>query len=135
MTSDWLPWINFILIIILIIIIIILSFFGGGLIKGVNYSVQMLSASDTSVELKTGTNVMGIGDPKVDQTVVVLSNSNNREGLTFRITNSSKNNKKMTVAEGTNVNIDFGTIGDKINPGESAAFIEINNTNTFLRYE
>ena len=135
MISDWLPWINFILIIIIIILIIIISFFGGGLIKGVNYSVQMLSASDTSVELKTGTNVMGIGAPTVDQTVVVLSNSNNREGLTFRITNSSINDKKMTVAEGNNVNIDFGPIENEIEPGKSAAFIAINNNNTFLRYE
>ena len=135
MVSDWLPWINLILIIIVIILILFVSFSGGGLIRGVNYSVQMLSASDTSVELKTGTNTMGIGAPTVDQTVVVLANSNNREGLTFRITNSSADGKKMTVSGGNNVTIDFGPIGNEINPGESGAFIAINNNNTFLRYE
>ena len=135
MGASWLAWVDFILIIILIIILIFITFFGGGLIRGINYLIVDLSPSSTSVELRTGTNVMGISSPTVDQTVVVLANSANRKGLTFKITNSSTTANTMFVEGASNVSINFGPIGNEIDPGESAGFIAINDNNSFLRYE
>lgn len=135
MPACWLAWICFILIIIIIIIFLIFSFAGGGLIRGVNYAVIEFDDDDATVELPTGTNVMGISKPSVDQTVVVLPNRVNRIGLTFRITNASESGNSMFVEEGAGVSIDFQTIGNEITPGTSAAFIAVTNNNVFLRYE
>lgn len=135
MPACWLAWVCFILIIIFIIIFLIFAFAGGGLIRGVNYLVVQLPPSSASVQLQTGTNVMGIGKPTVDQTVVVLGNRLNREGLTFRITNASETDNIMTVEAGSGVTIDFQVLGNEIEPGQSAAFIAVTNNNVFLRYE
>lgn len=136
--TDWLPWVNFIIIIIIIIIIIVVWFFsGGGFTRGVNYKIQDLSASDTSVNLQTGDNIMGISNPTVQQTVVVQSNSGNFKGMTFAIANISDpaDNFDITVTAASNVNIDFGGAGDTIVGGETAFFIATNDNNTFLRYQ
>nr|QBK90164.1 MAG: hypothetical protein LCPAC102_00740 [Pithovirus LCPAC102] len=135
MGPSWLSWVNFILLIFIIIIIVLLSFFGGGLIKGVNYSITEFSPTAENVELKTGTNVMGIGAPTVDQTVLILPNSNNRKGLTFRISNVSTDGNDMIVQPANSVTIDTNPIGNIIEAGKSAAFIAINDNNSFLRYE
>ena len=79
---------------------------------------------------------MGIGAPTVDQTVVILANNSNRKGLTFRITNASTTDNKMIVQpSASGVTIDFDPIGNEILAGTSAAFIAINDNNSFLRYE
>lgn len=135
MQACWLAWVCFILIIIIIIIFVIFSFAGGGLIHGVNYSIVLFDDNDPTVELPTGTNIMGIGKPEVEQTVVVLPNKNNRIGLTFRINNASESGYSMFVEEGSGVSIDFQSIGNEITPGKSAAFIAVTTNNVFLRYE
>ncbi len=136
-TYDWLPWVNLILIIIFIIIIIFVSFSGSGTTRGVNYQIQELSGSDASVQLATGTNVMGISNPTVQQTVVVLPNSSNKKGMTFAIANTSNSddNFDITVAPSSNASISFGGAGDMIIGGETAFFIALTDNNSFLRYQ
>lgn len=136
--TDWLPWVNFVIIIILLIIIVVVYFFGtSGVVRGINYKIQNLSASDTSVNLQTGDNIMGISNPTVQQTVVVQSNSRNFTGLTFAIANISDpaDGFIMTVVKGSNVDINFGGSTDKIMGGETAYFIAINDNNSFTRYQ
>lgn len=133
--TTWLTWINFILIILIIIFLLIITFVGGGLVRGVNYEIVDLPPGDPNVELKTGSNVMGIGAPTVEQTVTVLANSANRKGVTFRITNSSTEEENMLVIGGAGVSIDNGPIGNVIEPGVSAGYIFINDNNAILRFE
>lgn len=136
--TDWLPWVNFILIIILIIIIVVVLFFGtSGIVRGVNYKIQDLSGSDTSVNVNTGDNIMAIINSSIQQTAVVLANSSNRKGLTFAIANTSDpaNDFNITVTNSSNVSIDFGGAGDTIMGGETAFFIATNDNNSFLRYQ
>lgn len=135
-TYEWLPWVNLVLIIILIIIFIFMSFSGSSITRGVNYQILDLSGSDTSVQLATGTNVMGISNPTIQQTVVVLPNSTNKKGMTFAIANTSDSddNFKITVVGSSNVSISFKGAGDTIIGGETAFFIALNDNNSFLRY-
>lgn len=135
--TDWLPWINLVLIIILIILLVVGLFFGTGFITASNYRIVELDGSDANVQMPTGDNYMGLSNPTINQTVSVQSNSGNIKGQTFGIANTSDPNDNIiiTVAEGSGVSIDTGGAGSEIMGGEVALFIATNNNNSFTRYQ
>ena len=135
--TDWLPWVNLVLIIIVIIILIVGLLFGTGFITASNYRIIELSGSDANVQMPTGDNFMGLSKASINQTVTVQSNSGNIRGQTFGISNTSdpSDNFIITVAEGSGVSIDFGGAGNMIVGGEVGLFIANNNNNSFTRYQ
>jgi len=127
----------FIFFLILFLVLLFLFFFShrDTIIKfGIAFNIQEGILSGTSDKMRTGGNNLYIVNSSDPLTLTLSSSPNHTKGRIIKIKNKTKNNTTL-IGEPGGITLDPGELNLIVTPGQTATFIAIDDSQTYLRLE